>query len=81
MQSMLRQELQPLTDRFDRFEAKIESKFDRMEETYVRKDVLDQRMKPLEESAMTKNQRIGMLVSGALGLLSFLYNVIHSFVR
>lgn len=81
LQQMLSQSLQPLVERFDRFEQRIEAKFDRMDDVYVRKDVVDQRFKPLEESALTKNQRLGVMASAGFGIVTTLVNVISFIVH
>lgn len=78
---MLDRSLAPLTDRFDRFEARMEARFERMDEIYARKDVTNLRFLPLEQAAMTKNQRIGVLVGGIIGgvgaLINFTSFIIH----
>jgi hypothetical protein len=76
LQQMLGASLQPLVDRFDRFEQRIDAKFDRMDDIYARKDVVDQRFKPLEESALTKYQRMGVLASAGFGLIMAFINIV-----
>lgn len=68
---LLQDAMLPLIDRL----AKLEAKLDSLDDKYARRDVLDQRLKPLEEAALTKNQRIGVIVSGALGAISVIINL------
>jgi hypothetical protein len=64
--------LKPLLDRMD----KLEDKLDGLDERYYRKDYLDQRFSPLEQASLTKNQRLGMIVSAAAGAVSVVINLV-----
>jgi hypothetical protein len=63
--------LQQILTRLERLETKL----DNLDERFYRKDYVDQRLKPLEEAAMTKNQRLGLLISAAAAIISTAINI------
>lgn len=63
--------LQQILTRLER----LESKLDDLDERFYRKDYVDQRLKPLEEAAMTKNQRLGLVISAAAAIISTAINI------
>lgn len=72
LRMLLQDTMKPLLERLDKLEAKL----DDLDARYYRKDYLDQRLKPLEESALTKNQRLGVIISAVVGAVSVLVNLL-----